>query len=170
MSWQISVRRTLLVPLLICLIMGVAFSFARALGVMILPVAIITIVGWIAVLFFGCIRNVFQKRFVVATQYLAVMVIGVPVSLAVTYWAGDYIHLAVLYPIYSQQIERSGGTEQIHWDWGTTGFVGSAQTHRSLVFSPASHPKSEPHSSPESPEITVTHLIGDFYIRTQWWY
>ncbi len=87
--------------------------------------------------------------------------------------AGDYVHLALFYPIYRQQIEaRAGAETSLRFDWGdkalwvTDGFQGET-----LVYDPtdalAATVGEVRAEDRQSFGFATRHLVGHFYVELE---
>jgi hypothetical protein len=164
--WQVPIQRIVVVPLLVSPILSAVDSFESGVWGLIW---LIWIAVWGVRLLADCVISAVEKNFSIAAQYLAVLLVGMPISVVMISMAGDYIHLAAMYSSYSQEIERSPGAEHT-FDWGGSGFAGSAQVNKALVYSPLSPPKFDIAKYQEEiggypPHSDVTHLIGKFYVH-----
>lgn len=164
--WQVPIQRIVVVPLLVSPILSTVDSFESGVWELIW---LIWVAVWGVKLLADCAVSAAQRSFSIAVQYLAVLLVGLPISVVMLNMAGPYIHLATMYSSYSQEIERAPGVEHV-FDWGGTGFAGSAQINRALVYSPSSPPKFDiakyqEEVGGEPPYSDVTHLVGKFYVQ-----
>jgi len=85
--------------------------------------------------------------------------------------AGDYIHLLVYYPLYRAQIHAAGEEKIASFYWGGTGFVGTAQSDRTLVYDASGEfGRSVGTAKTEFGKKEIWHLIGNFYLVVDWIY
>lgn len=101
------------------------------------------------------------------------LVIAVATPLAgIALLSGDYVHLAIMYPVYASAI-RNNQQSEATFSWGSTGFAGSANSMRVLVYDQRGTLGSKIGVAPlaDEPSISVftTHLTGHFYIRELSW-
>jgi hypothetical protein len=84
--------------------------------------------------------------------------------------SGDYVHLVVMYPVYATQISRYSGTGEVVFNWGGTGFAGSANSERALVYDPKEAEVGvKPSAAEPAVSVATTHLLGHFYTREMSW-
>ena len=87
--------------------------------------------------------------------------------------SGDYVHLALMYPFYVSKIRDAAThqSEQVSFGWGGTGFAGSGNSERSLVYDMSGKLATGVRLSPEDPAVSVStnHLVGNFYIIEMSW-
>lgn len=86
---------------------------------------------------------------------------------------GDYIHLAVKYPVYQMQIGdfSSQASKATNFDWGGTGFLAAGRSSRTLVYDPtyALSRQLGINKAEEGVWVRTRHLIGSFYTIEQQW-
>ena len=106
---------------------------------------------------------------------LCVIVGGVYIG-GIPFWrasatAGDYIHLLVYYPLYRAHINAAGDGKITSFYWGGTGFVGTAQSDRTLVYDASGEfRRSVGSEKTEFGRKEIRHLIGNFYLVVDWTY
>ena len=85
--------------------------------------------------------------------------------------AGEYIHLLAYYPLYRAQINAAGDGKIMSFSWGGTGFVGTAQSDRTLVYDAGGeYGRSVGTAKTEFGKKEIWHLIGNFYLVVDWTY
>jgi len=94
---------------------------------------------------------------------IAILLVVVPMSGALALWAGDYIHLAVMWPSYRSTIQAEPGS-RVTFEWGTQAVM-FGQIERTLVYDPSD---SEAHEKDTYDDyhgyfMRHRHLIGHFY-------
>jgi hypothetical protein len=95
--------------------------------------------------------------------------------IAVIFVSGDYVHLALMYPFYAWKIHAASTdlAESVSFDWGATGFAGSGNSQRSLVYDFGDKLESKVGERPlqDMPDakIDTIHLIGKFYVTELSW-
>jgi hypothetical protein len=83
--------------------------------------------------------------------------------------AGDYIHLLVYYPLYRAQIKAAGEGKLASFYWGGTGFVGTMQSDRTLVYDASGElARSVGSEKTEFGKKEIRRLIGNFYLVVDW--
>jgi len=65
-------------------------------------------------------------------QRLALLAIAAPL-MAAAFLSGDYVHLAIMYPVYAPQISAIGQVDEVAFNWVSSGFAGMG-SERSLVY------------------------------------
>jgi hypothetical protein len=78
---------------------------------------------------------------------------------------GDYVHLAVGYPSYTTAIGGRPGA--VSFNWGGTGFVGSAQTDIVLIYDSTGKTRELPYQIDSEADCKeVRRLTQNFYVST----
>ncbi len=140
---------------------GLLLLLASALaGVTYLAVTTITMIVWL-------VRARWGRAAVSATKTVAFVALLGPCLRA-----GDYVHLALFYPIYRQQIAalKGGNTVPVRFDWGdkalwvTDGFQGETLVYDPTDALAASVDEIRP-SKERGFTLATRHLVGHFYIE-----
>jgi hypothetical protein len=86
-----------------------------------------------------------------------------------------YVHLALMYPSYASRISAASvdPSGQVSFSWGGTGFAGSGNSERSLIYDSTGRLANEVgvRPSPAEPSVSIStnHLIGNFYVNEMSW-
>jgi hypothetical protein len=166
--------RTACVPIITALLVGIIHSLSPMLGLLCFVIGVIIIAIWAVILF---------ARATVAASYamwrrsglLYLILIGVWPLVRVSPMAGDYIHLFAFYPFYRWQIDSvlNPPLKPISFSWGDTGFAGSANSHRELVYDSTGKLANDigMRPWPDDPSVTISTspLMGDFFVVQMSW-
>jgi hypothetical protein len=160
-------------PILTALIVGTVSSLSLMFGVVLFAIGSVTILVWVIVTLAQLIIAMWHGLWRRAVSLLLITVFVWPI-MGGCIIAGDYIHLALAYPFYAAKIAASDESLlPVSFDWGATGFAGSGNSERSLIYDPLDGPLLKVRGSkiPEDPAVSysVQHLAGHFYVSQMSW-
>jgi len=167
---SVKIIRYLAIPLGISLALSTLSSFDP--GVLWGLIWFICIPTWALRRLYKFALSPFRKSFAALVQHLTVLVLGLSILFFAFLFAGDYIHLAIMYPHYYEKIK--GTSEMEHsFEWGGSGFAGYGMI-RVLIYSPSSTPnfdeaKYQAEMGGSPPIVNIKHLIGSFYVKQMYW-
>jgi hypothetical protein len=155
-------------PLGLFLAFGTLCSFFRDVDFLFFFFGVIALFLWLVVQVVRVVAALWKQKWPKAGLIVAgvgsAFLLALPVMMA-----GDYVHLALMYPFYEDRIVALH-SQRVSFNWGADGFVGVGGTDYVLVYDPVGAIQKEgpvlrfPDGS-EFP-VGVRHLIGSFYLRT----
>jgi hypothetical protein len=155
------------IPLGLVLAVSVLNSFFRSADLLFLLLGALALFIWLCLAATRLLIALWNKSWshviaVIASIGLTVL-LGRPLLMA-----GDYVHLAVMYPYYQDEIYYSNG-ERMIFNWGGGGFAGST-TDYYLVYdrSGTLQKTGVLQLSPGGLDLSVSvrHLVGSFYLAS----
>ena len=158
-------------PVLGALALSVVHSFSPMLGLLLIPFVVLAVAAWAAIMLYRAVAAAFRRSWRGSLQILLVVAVATPLA-GIALLSGDYVHLAIMYPVYASVI-RNNQRSETSFSWGGTGFAGSANSVRVLVYDQVGTLASKIGVTPlaDEPGVSVftTHLTGHFYIRELSW-
>ena len=155
--------RFVVLPLSVSAIAGVYFSFSpevlpRAIAFIVCAIWAVAIVGM-------SVKAAWRARWRRCVGLIAVLVVVLPMSFALAFWTGDYVHLAVMWPSYRSTIQAGPGS-RITFEWATVEML-FGQIERTLVYDPSDSEALKqdiPYNDYDGTFMRHRHLIGHFYL------
>jgi hypothetical protein len=150
-------------PLSVSAIVGIYFSFSPnadapgAIGFVVCAVWAMAIVGM-------AVKAAWRARWRRCFGLIAILLVGLPMSGVLWRWAGDYVHLAVMWPTYRSTIQAEPGS-RVMFEWETVEMM-FGQIERTLVYDPSdgeAHAK-DTHDDYQGWFRRHRHLVGHFYL------
>lgn len=167
-------------PIVVLITYNIVFSFSPDLDFLMTLVGIFLSLGWLIFLIIsGILMIVKGKKMQALSCVMGIVGLACvwPTAFILANWfpIGDYVHLAVVYPIYKMKIDSSPAHALLEWNWGTYGFVSTFGADRKLFYDPSdklpqknkikdSEWQRRFHDSRYFRSITTKHLIGHFYL------
>jgi hypothetical protein len=154
----------IVLPLSVSAIVGIYYSFSpnsdgvRAIGFVVCAVWAIAIVSMAA-------KAAWRARGRRCLGLMAILLVVLPVSGVLALWAGDYVHLAVMWPSYRSTIQTEPGSRVI-FEWETVELM-FGEIERTLVYDPSdseAHENDIPYNNYDGSFTRHRHLIGHFYL------
>jgi hypothetical protein len=154
----------IVLPLSVSAIVGSYFSFApnsdgvRAIGTLIWVVWAIAIVSM-------AVKAARRARWRRCLGLIAILLVVLPMSGVLWLWAGDYVHLAVMWPSYRSAIQAEPGS-RVLFEWETVEIM-FGEIERTLVYDPSdseAHENDIPYNNYDGSFTRHRHLIGHFYV------
>jgi hypothetical protein len=156
-------------PVLTVLAISVIHSFSPMTGLLLFPFGLLAVSIWMIVMLSRAAAAVWRRSLWDSCRRLAFVALAMPLAVA-AFLSGDYVHLAVMYPVYANQISSLGGMDEVAFDWGGTGFTGSANSERALVYDPkGAEVGVKPLAAEPAVSVATNRLLGHFYIREMSW-
>jgi hypothetical protein len=155
--------RLIVLPLSVSAVVGSYLSFSpnsdgvRLIGFVICVVWAIAIVSM-------AVKAAWRARWRRCLGLIAVLLVVLPMSDVLMYSAGDYVHLAVMWPSYRSTIQTEPGSRVI-FEWETVELM-FGQVERTLVYDPSdgeAHAK-ETYNNYQGWFTRHRRLIGHFYL------
>ncbi|MGB9152506.1 MAG: hypothetical protein WCD70_05405 [Alphaproteobacteria bacterium] len=156
------------VPAVLSFVVGCVTSIWPFSVLLLFPLAIPILTGWAVSFLMKTVRLAWKKDVAASLAFLCVFAISLP-AMKVCFQAGDYVHVAVLYPHYLSKIsDPVNNPSPIDFPWDSSGMPGSSQLERTLEYDGSDRLMQNVGSIKvqENPEIweTTRHLIGHFYL------
>jgi len=153
----------IVLPLSVSAIVGSYLSFSpnsdglRAIGFVICVVWAIAIVGM-------AVKAAWRARWRRCLGLTAILLVVLPMSDVLMYWAGDYVHLAAMWPSYRATIQTEPGT-RVTFEWQTVELM-FAQIERTVVYDPSDSEAQakDTYNNYQGWFTRHRHLIGHFYL------
>jgi len=151
-------------PLSVSAIVGSCFSFSpnsdgvRAIGSLVFAVWAIAIVSMAA-------KAAWRARWRRCLGLTAILLVVLPMSGVLWLRAGDYIHLAVMWPSYRSTIQTEPGS-RVLFEWETVELM-FGEIERTLVYDPSdseAHENDIPYNNYDGSFTRHRHLMGHFYL------
>ena len=156
-------------PVLTVLTVSIIHSFSPMTGLLLFPFALLAAAIWMIVVLSRAAVSAWRHSWWDSCRRLAFVAFAVPLMVAALL-SGDYLHLAVMFPVYAPQITASIGTSEVVFSWGGTGFAGSANSIRALVYDPkGAEVGVKPLAAEPAVSVATNHLLGHFYVREMSW-
>lgn len=162
--------RTACVPLVVSVFVGTINSFfPRITGFGVLLGAIV-VVAWAIVVIVRGVRSL-RRRVWQEAALLLVILVGIWPLIGLCIRSGDYIHLAILYPHYLNEIETTHGGDRttVKFPWGdAAAFVSNGMLLRVLIYDPSGElaRMTDERRDPDSGLlVSYRPLVGKFYIE-----
>jgi hypothetical protein len=155
--------RLVVLPLSVSAIVGSYLSFSpnsdmlRAIGFVICVVWAIAIVSM-------AVKAAWRARWRRCLGLTAILLVVLPMSVMLMYRAGDYVHLAVMWPSYRSTIQTEPGS-RVTFEWETVELMGG-QIERTLVYDPSDSEAQakDTYDDYQGWFLRHRHLIGHFYL------
>jgi hypothetical protein len=167
-----ALARRVAFPVVTTLVVSVVHSFSPQIGLLLFAIALLAIVVWVAVMAYCMVAVAWGRALRDSLQRLMLLA-SAAALMAAAFLSGDYVHLAIMYPFYASQIRNVDHSGEIVFNWGGTGFGGSGNSERALVYYPRGTLKAEVGAMPLPAEpavsVSTNHLLGHFYIREMSW-
>ena len=154
----------IVLPLSVSAIVGSSFSFSpnsdgvRAIGSLVFAVWAIAIVSM-------AVKAAWRARWRRCLGLTAILLVVLPMSGVLWLWAGDYVHLAVMWPSYRSTIQTEPGS-RVLFEWETVEIM-FGEIERTLVYDPSdseAHETDIPYNNYDGSFTRHRHLMGHFYL------
>jgi hypothetical protein len=153
----------LFVPLAAALSVGAIGSFLPgAPAILAFLLGAMTLVAWLVTVVVRFTKAALRRNWRDAATLVAAIGLAFP-STILGMSAGDYIHLAILYPYYLARIDPNSKEAIFPWGDEAVSAIDSSR-FRSLVYD-VSGQTAEGERRNGDARITTSHLVGRFYIR-----
>jgi hypothetical protein len=154
----------IVLPLSVGAINGIYFSFSPNSGDGLRGIGYVACVVWAMAIISMAVKAAWRARWRRCLGLIAILVVVLPLSGALALWAGDYVHLAVMWPSYRSTIQTEPGS-RVAFEWQTVEIM-FGQIERTLVYDPSDSEAHE-HDFYNNYDGTFKrhrHLIGHFYV------
>jgi hypothetical protein len=166
-------------PSVMLIISNILFSFYPILDLILFVFLLVFLVFWLIIICFRAALSLLHKLPKKTTSFALSLICLWPTYLAVEFFPiGDYVHLAVMYPEYNKKLASSRKT-RLKFDWGTFGLLTGGI--RTLIYDPNDklpqenrlkdvelRQKTCRYKGDTCWALSTKHLIGHFYIVTEW--
>ena len=162
-------------PVAVALIGGTIASVSFILGAMCLFFIAAAAIIWVFAMVLRARFAFKQKQWHRSALLLAIIVMIVPIGEWSWMEGGDYLHLALMYPHYAAEIRHrpEAQTAGTSFEWDNSGFAGSAQYMRTLVYDPTGKSARQIGrvrlSSEQRIICRTRHLAGNFFLKEVAW-
>jgi len=159
-------------------------AFGKALPLIVLPLSVSAIVGsylsfspnsdgvraigsvvWAIAIVSMAVKAAWRARWRRCLGLIAILLVVLPMSGVLWLWAGDYVHLAVMWPSYRSTIQTEPGS-RVTFEWGTVELM-FGQVERALVYDPSdseAHKNDIPYNNYDGSFMRHRPLVGHFYL------
>lgn len=160
--------RPLVVPVSAAFAVGTIFSFWTETEVFFLLAGLAVIPAWVVSILVRAFLLFWRGTWRRASSLLLVLPIAWQFGPLVAKYPPSYVHLLVMYPYYETHLNTSpnGHLLETRFDWGSTGFVSTIQTIRTLVYDPNDKPEEDQANLPAwHDRLEKQHLFGHYYLE-----
>jgi hypothetical protein len=152
-------------PVTLFLVFSLTDSFHPIAFLLLLMLCALVLLAWLAIIVLRIVVALWEREWSNAAFIGAGVGLAALLALPILR-AGDYVHLAVMYPYYEYRVAASNGDRMI-FDWGADGMAGNS-TDYFLVYDRSGDLQKTgtlqlSAGAPELP-VFVRHLIGSFYL------
>ncbi len=158
-------------PVVTTLVVSVVHSFSPEIGLLLFAIALLMVGSWGAAMAYRVAAAAWNCAWRDSLQRLMLLA-SVVLLVVAAFLSGDYVHLAIMYPVYASQITANQSGE-VAFNWGGTGFAGSGNSERALVYDSGNTLKAEvgvmPLAAEPAVSVSTNHLLGRFYLREMTW-
>jgi hypothetical protein len=156
--------RLIVLPLSVSAIVGIYFSFLPTSGALLRAIGFVICAVWAIVIISMTVKAAWRARWHRCLGLIAILLVILPISGVLALWAGDYVHLAVMWPSYRSAIQTEAGS-RVTFEWETQQVL-FGMIERTLVYDPND---SEAHAEDIEDNyygsfMRHRHLIGHFYV------
>jgi hypothetical protein len=125
--------RLVVLPLSVSAIVGIYFSFSPGAGIRAIGFVVCTV--WAIAIVSMTVKAAWRARWHRCLGLIAILLVVLPMSAVLAFWAGDYVHLAVMWPSYRSTIQAEPGN-RVAFEWETVELM-FGQIERTLVYDPS---------------------------------
>ena len=155
----------IVLPLSVCAIAGIYFSFSpNSGGVPLRAIGFIVCAVWAIAIVSMAVKAAWRARWRRCLGLIAILLVVLPMSDVLMFRAGDYVHLAVIWPSYRSTIQTEPGS-RVTFEWETVELM-FGQIERTLVYDPSDSETQakDTHNDYQGWFLRHRHLIGHFYL------
>jgi hypothetical protein len=154
----------IVLPLSVSAIVGIYFSFSPNSGDGLRAIGYIAWAVWAIAIVSMAVKAAWRARWRRCLGLIAILLVVLPMSGVLWLWAGDYVHLAVMWPGYRSTIQTEPSS-RVAFEWETVEIM-FGQIERTLVYDPSDSEahENDTYNSYDGSFTGHRHLIGHFYV------
>lgn len=161
-----SAARMAAIPVIAVIILSTARSFSFGLLLLLLLFVFLIVLAALILFLMIVVTMIWNRQWMDIARGLLAFILFCLLAIP-AWWAGDYVHLAVGYPVYVGKF-LNGGRKPVSVLWSSEGFV-PAGCDRYMLYDPLGQDRAKDGRDGPDYWITTRRLVGSFYIREKCW-
>jgi hypothetical protein len=157
--------RLIVLPLSVSAIVGIYFSFSPNSGAWLRAIGFVVCAVWAVAIVSMAVKAAWRARWHRCLGLITILLVVLPMSGVLALWAGDYVHLAVMWLSYRSTIQTEPGS-RVTFEWETVELL-FGQIERTLIYDPndsEAHQNDIPYNNYDGSFTRHRHLVGHFYV------